>query len=377
MVLRSGRVLSAESDGSPTAQQIDAAAAPASPKQKLQRGVTKVGKDQRILNAKADETSVWNAISSNNIERLKRMVRDDGDILRSRDAVGATPILLCCLLRRTDMVKWLLQHDPSQGCLQYNGAEYLGENCLHIAIVNKDIALAKHLLGLFPQLLHQRAIGEFFKKDAPLPGSLTVTPCYYGEYPCHFAAATNQPEILDLLVGVDPSILDLTDTNGNTVLHLCVEHERTDMYDHICAVDQQRVAGGHKSETLLQTPLQDVKNKGGRSTLLMAANAGSRVMLEHLLERSKIVQWSFGEPNLCIIEQSLVSLGECSSEHSTSTSVCLVVCASSAPVLVCASTSVCLVVCAHSGPFMSVGRSRDVLALSIERLRLDPGLQTR
>ena len=361
MALRKvGKGAAAESDGSPAAQQSDAAA-PVSPKHKLQRAASKLVKDQRIQRATreltrtssaredqtlgmADETQVWNAISSNNIERLKQMVRADGQILRSRDAVGATPILISCLLRRTDMVKWLLQHDPSQISLQYNGAEYLGENCLHIAIVNKDIELAKHLLDLFPQLLHQRAIGEFFKKDAPLHGSLTVTPCYYGEYPCHFAAATNQPEIFDLLVGVDPSILDLTDTNGNTVLHICVEHERTEMYDHICAVDQQRVAGGHKSET----PLQDVKNKGGRSTLLMAANAGSRVMLDHLLERSKIVQWSFGELNRCLIEQSLVL-----SPASTSSVVpVLVVCAStSVPVPACeyqcASTIVRVLVCEY------------------------------
>jgi len=47
---------------------------------------------------------------------------------------------------------------------QYSSSgPYEGENCLHIAIVNRNAALAKHLVKKCPELVHQRAIGEFFK----------------------------------------------------------------------------------------------------------------------------------------------------------------------------------------------------------------------
>ena len=136
---------------------------------------------------------------------------------------------------------WLLDHDESQGRQQYIGEDYFGENALHIAIVNQDIAVAKLLVRDFPELLHQRAIGDtatsaaastllrisgsFFKKDAMLPHSLTTTPCYFGELPAQFAASTNQLQIMDLLVAADDSVLNLCDTHGNTILHMCVEHE--------------------------------------------------------------------------------------------------------------------------------------------------------
>ena len=54
---------------------------------------------------------------------------------------------------------------------------------------------------------------------------------YYGEYPASFAACFESREMYDYLIrkGADPN---KQDTFGNTVLHLCVIHNKTVSYFH-------------------------------------------------------------------------------------------------------------------------------------------------
>ena len=53
-----------------------------------------------------------------------------------------------------------------------------------------------------------------------------------GEYPLFFAACTNQARMVNVLVSAGAD-LSAVDSNGNTLLHLLVHHELTDMYDHV------------------------------------------------------------------------------------------------------------------------------------------------
>nr|KAG5703052.1 hypothetical protein BaRGS_016213 [Batillaria attramentaria] len=55
---------------------------------------------------------------------------------------------------------------------------------------------------------------------------------YWGEYPLAFAACLGQEECVRLLLakGADPN---LQDTNGNTVLHMLVIHDKKNMFDLI------------------------------------------------------------------------------------------------------------------------------------------------
>lgn len=47
---------------------------------------------------------------------------------------------------------------------------------------------------------------------------------YFGEYPLSFAACMDQPDCYRLLLAKKANP-NAQDTNGNTVLHMCVIHE--------------------------------------------------------------------------------------------------------------------------------------------------------
>ena len=55
---------------------------------------------------------------------------------------------------------------------------------------------------------------------------------YWGEYPLGFAACLGQEECVRLLIakGADPNIQD---TNGNTVLHMLVVHDKKVSHCHV------------------------------------------------------------------------------------------------------------------------------------------------
>ena len=47
-----------------------------------------------------------------------------------------------------EMLRALLQRWPEQVTEVYEGTEYTGENCLHIAIVNRNMGMVRQLLAL-------------------------------------------------------------------------------------------------------------------------------------------------------------------------------------------------------------------------------------
>jgi hypothetical protein len=62
------------------------------------------------------------------------------------------------------MAHFILENFPQ--CIDdiYEGQQYRGENCLHIAIVNKDLSAVTFLLQRSRRLLLGKATGEFFKQ---------------------------------------------------------------------------------------------------------------------------------------------------------------------------------------------------------------------
>ncbi len=80
----------------------------------------------------------------------------------------------CYLYNHMDIAKYLLSKRRSLGLMLYQKETYKGESILHIAIIHKDTPAVADVVRQFPELLAERAVGDFFA-----PGGT----CYYGTQP--------------------------------------------------------------------------------------------------------------------------------------------------------------------------------------------------
>ncbi|KAK3576059.1 hypothetical protein CHS0354_018328 [Potamilus streckersoni] len=204
-------------------------------------------------------------------------------------------ILHLCLLNASavhaDLAKRLLFHFPKLINDIYISEEYYGENVLHMAIVNEDPSMVKFLLDKGADY-HCRCCGNFFCPDDQKESRTDrldkewVDLCkktkyegyaYFGEYPLSFAACLGQEECVRLLCakGANPN---LQDTNGNTVLHMLVIHDKMEMFDLLLSLGADL----------------KIKNRQGLTPLTLAAKLGRKYMYEHILENIRQVYWIYG-----------------------------------------------------------------------------------
>lgn len=237
---------------------------------------------------------------------MQSLCERDPRVVEQRGAVGDLPIHMCFLYNSPSHLRiahWLIERYPHQLTAQYLGAEYRGENVLHIAIINRDLATVQQLLDR-PEahvLLQARATGRFFS-----PGSA----CNYGEWPLSFAACTNQTTMVRALLDAGADI-EAADSAGNNLLHLLVVHNLPAMYTFVKNEYRKRVLGesidGRKRLAPLPTAppaaaaAQNGKvdlwlrpNHAGLTPFCLAAATDARDMFAFLLQESKNTQWTFG-----------------------------------------------------------------------------------
>ncbi|XP_022322064.1 transient receptor potential cation channel subfamily V member 5-like isoform X3 [Crassostrea virginica] len=216
-------------------------------------------------------------------------------------SVGET-VLHLCLLNATaihaDLAKRLIQAFPKMINDIYLADEYFGESILHIAIVNEDPAMVKFLLDNGADV-HERACGNFFCPDDQKSSRMDtydhewvyVTEktnyeghVYLGEYPLSFAACLGQEECVRLLIakGANPNFQD---SNGNTVMHMLVIHDRK----------ENEYEGKDMFNLLVDFGARlDIKNRQGLTPLTLAAKLTRKEMYEHILEKIRQVVWIYG-----------------------------------------------------------------------------------
>ena len=90
--------------------------------------------------------------------------------------------------------------------------------------------------------------GGFFARGAS---------AYYGEYPLGFAVCTNQPAFVRFLVVECYADISAGDSHGNTAAHLCVYHDRLEMYELLEALWDK---GYGRPVQHAQTPLAAVRS---------------------------------------------------------------------------------------------------------------------
>ena len=108
----------------------------------------------------------------------------------------------------------------------YRFAQYDGENVLHLAIAKRRGDLVKYFLEESSKtdktrLLNGRAQGYFEIVSFTDDSSLKC--CKFGEHPLCWAAVTNQPKLVDLLLEHGAEI-DCKTRNGDSILHMLVRY---------------------------------------------------------------------------------------------------------------------------------------------------------
>ncbi|XP_050405682.1 transient receptor potential cation channel subfamily V member 6 [Patella vulgata] len=239
--------------------------------------------------------------------------------LDKRGTVGETILHLCFLNPKKthrELAKRLLDIYPSLVKDIYNSGEYYGENVLHMAIANEDSEMVKFVLDKGADC-RARACGRFFfPKDQKK--SLTDDPpnewfkvvstktnykgiAYFGEYPLSFAVSLHKPcsdsdksssgsdksDYISWILEKDretkkpdePPLINLQDSNGNTVLHMAVIHDKRELLQRL----------------LNEGADLNIKNKQGLTPLTLAAKLARKEMFESILELERTEFWRFGD----------------------------------------------------------------------------------
>ncbi|XP_076091211.1 transient receptor potential cation channel subfamily V member 5-like isoform X2 [Mytilus galloprovincialis] len=236
--------------------------------------------------------------------------------INQRGTVGENILHMCVLLStaiHADLAKRLIKAYPKLLNDIYLKDEYYGESALHFAIVNEDPAMVKFLLDHGADY-HQRATGNFFTPDDQKESRTDslehewvdlcektdyVGHVYYGEYPLSFAASLGQEECVRLLLakGANPN---LQDTNGNTVMHMLVIHDKKQLQTESRnnGLISSKSSGAPLTEMfdllLNMGGKLDIKNRQGLTPLTLSAKLPRKEMYEHILEKVRAVMWIYG-----------------------------------------------------------------------------------
>ncbi|KAK6756156.1 hypothetical protein RB195_014506 [Necator americanus] len=215
--------------------------------------------------------------------------------LDERGSMGET-IIGVCLLQGTTIHNILalriLDFYPKLVNDICTSEDYYGLSPLHQAIINHDVEMASKLLRRGADV-NQRCYGAFFCADdqkssrtdsleheyVDLTENTNYTgTMYFGEYPLSFAVCMNQPDLFRLLIARKAN-LNAQDTNGNTVLHLCVIHEKIEMMK--LALE----AGARLN----------IANKQNLTPLTLAAKLAKKKLFNLILELEGQSVWVYGE----------------------------------------------------------------------------------
>ncbi|XP_075053932.1 transient receptor potential cation channel subfamily V member 3-like [Mixophyes fleayi] len=200
----------------------------------------------------------------------------------------------------TEIVRILLSFAEENGFLErfvnaeHTDKKYEGQTALHLAIERQQRDIVKLLIGKGAEV-NVRAHGQFFKPENKNEGF------YFGETPLALAACTNQPVVVDLLIGNSKTNVSIQDSIGNTVLHALVimTNDSDDVNTFITAM-YDKIIRNCKDKSL-----ELITNKKGLTPLQLAAKTGKMGVLKYILSREikekenrvlsrKFTHWTYG-----------------------------------------------------------------------------------
>ncbi|XP_040294167.1 transient receptor potential cation channel subfamily V member 6-like [Bufo bufo] len=215
----------------------------------------------------------------NRVRALKKLLSCKAINPLQTGAAGETALHLAVLHDNLESVKVLLERAPELVNLPMTSDLYKGQTALHIAVMRQNVAIAQELINSKADVCAAQAVGTFFQLK---PNSF-----YYGEHVLSFAACVGNAELVRLLLqhGADAQAKD---SHGNTILHILTlqpnKMSACQMYDFIVSFHKEKYGPG----------LEDIHNIEGLTPLKMAAVEGNTVMFQHLVQKRRQLQWTFG-----------------------------------------------------------------------------------
>ncbi|XP_044153549.1 transient receptor potential cation channel subfamily V member 6-like [Bufo gargarizans] len=227
------------------------------------------------------ESPLLSAVKDNDIGALRKLLECPSTDLYVRGAVGETALHVAVSYDNLEAAKIVLEAAPDLIDQPFTSTLYEGQTALHIAAVNQNVNLVKLLIEKGADACSPRAIGTFFSQNS---GNLF----YFGEHILSFAACTGNEAIVRHLIENGASI-QAQDSHGNTILHiLALQPNQTfscQMFDLILSYDDKE----NNDVDLLTIP-----NYMGLTAFKLSAAEGNIVVFQHLLNKRKQIQWSFG-----------------------------------------------------------------------------------
>ncbi|EGV93981.1 Transient receptor potential cation channel subfamily V member 6 [Cricetulus griseus] len=236
--------------------------------------------EQNLLQQKRIwESPLLLAAKENDIQALSKLLKFGGCEVHQRGAMGETALHIAALYDNLEAAMVLMEAAPELVFEPMTSELYEGQTPLHIAVMNQNVNLVCALLARGASV-SARATGSAFHYS---PHNLI----YYGEHPLSFAACVGSEEIVRLLIehGAD---IRAQDSLGNTVLHILIlQPNKTfacQMYNLLLSYD-----GGDHLKSLELVP-----NNQGLTPFKLAGVEGNTVMFQHLMQKRKHVQWTYG-----------------------------------------------------------------------------------
>ncbi|XP_060618659.2 transient receptor potential cation channel subfamily V member 6 isoform X1 [Anolis sagrei] len=227
------------------------------------------------------ESPLLLAAKENDVTAIQKLLASHSCDLHERGAVGETALHVAALHNSLEAAQLLLETAPELVDETMTSELYKGETALHIAVVNKNVNLVKVLLEKGADINGPRATGYVFR---PRSDNLI----YFGEHILSFAACAGSEDIVKLLIEHGANIR-VQDSFGNTVLHILVlqpnKASACQMYNLFLCYNKQ--------DKELRD-LDSIPNNEGLTPFKLAGVEGNTVMFQHLMQRRKHIQWTFG-----------------------------------------------------------------------------------
>ncbi|KAJ7335363.1 hypothetical protein JRQ81_013304 [Phrynocephalus forsythii] len=227
------------------------------------------------------ESPLLLAAKENDVSAIQKMLASHSCDLHERGAVGETVLHVAALYNNLEAAQLLIDSAPELVNEAMTSELYKGETALHIAVVNKNVNLVKALLEKGADINGPRATGYVFRRSSD-------NLIYFGQHILSFAACAGSEAVVQLLIEYGADIR-VQDSLGNTILHILVLQP-----NKAAACQMYNLFLSYSKQDQKQGDLDSIPNNEGLTPFKLAGVEGNTMMFQHLMQRRKHIQWTFG-----------------------------------------------------------------------------------